>query len=410
MNLKLTWLARFSEKNTLDVLRLLLFFFIILTFSLNLFYKISLDGAYVHGLLVDYLIPKVYLAEFFLVPFLLLSLVQLGKIKLPTGFCFLVLLFLLRQLLSGSALAAFTHLLHLIEFFLFFKVISRDTLFQSKLGQKFTAAALLITIVLQSLLAFYQFVFQKSLLAYQFLGETNLSDLANISRAQFSFGEKILPYGSTAHPNILAGIVVVLSILLIQKASTALWLRWLLFSNALMIIFITQSLSALLTLGLFGIYLLLEKIKNKKILLALTYYFFLLFLPYLLGKIADTKLSSDSIERRVNLNQAALEMFRENTFLGVGINNFTLELEKYSGEISNREVVRFVQPVHNLLFLMLAEGGLLLLALFWLLIRQLKIDRFYQKSLILLALASLDHYLFSQFSGLGLLALFYFLI
>lgn len=410
MNLKLTWLARFSEKNTLDVLRLLLFFFIILTFSLNLFYKISLDGAYVHGLLVDYLIPKVYLAEFFLVPFLLLSLVQLGKIKLPTGFCFLVLLFLLRQLLSGSALAAFTHLLHLIEFFLFFKVISRDTLFQSKLGQKFTAAALLITIVLQSLLAFYQFVFQKSLLAYQFLGETNLSDLANISRAQFSFGEKILPYGSTAHPNILAGIVVVLSILLIQKASTALWLRWLLFSNALMIIFITQSLSALLTLGLFGIYLLLEKIKNKKILLALTYYFFLLFLPYLLGKIADTKLSSDSIERRVNLNQAALEMFRENTLLGIGINNFTLELEKYSGEISNREVVRFVQPVHNLLFLMLAEGGLLLLALFWLLIRQLKIDRFYQKSLILLALASLDHYLFSQFSGLGLLALFYFLI
>lgn len=410
MNLKLTWLARFSEKNTLDILRLLLFFFVILTFSLNLFYKISLDGAYVHGLLVDYLIPKVYLAEFFLVPFLLLSLAQLGKIKLPTGFCFLVLLFLFRQLLSGSALAAFTHLLHLIEFFLFFKVINDDDLFQSKLGQKFTAAALLITIALQSLLAFYQFIFQKSLLAYQFLGETNLSDLANISRAQFSFGEKILPYGSTAHPNILAGIVVVLSILLIQKASTALWLRWLLFSNASMIIFITQSLSALLTLGLFGVYLLLEKIKNKKILLALTYYFFLLFLPYLLGKIADTKLSSDSIERRVNLNQAALEMFRENTLLGVGINNFTLELEKYSGEISNREVVRFVQPVHNLLFLMLAEGGLLLLALFWLLIRQLKIDRFYQKSIILLALASLDHYLFSQFSGLGLLALFYFLI
>lgn len=410
MNLKLTWLVRFSEKNTLDALRLLLFFFVILTFSLNLFYKISLDGAYVHGLLVDYLIPKVYLAEFFLVPFLLLSLAQLGKIKLPTGFCFLVLLFLLRQLLSGSALAAFTHLLHLIEFLLFFKVINDDDLFQSKLGQKFTAAALLITIALQSLLAFYQFIFQKSLLAYQFLGETNLSDLANISRAQFSFGEKILPYGSTAHPNILAGIVVVLSILLIQKASTALWLRWLLFSNALMIIFITQSLSALLTLGLFGIYLLLEKIKNKKILLALTYYFFLLFLPYLLGKIADTKLSSDSIERRVNLNQAALEMFRENTFFGVGINNFTLELEKYSGEISNREVVRFVQPVHNLLFLMLAEGGLLFLALFWLLIRQLKIDRFYQKSLILLALGSLDHYLFSQFSGLGLLTLFYFLI
>lgn len=410
MNLKLTWLARFSEKNTLDVIRLLLFFFIILTFSLNLFYKISLDGAYVHGLLVDYLIPKVYLAEFFLIPFLLLSLVQLGKIKLPTSFCFLVLLFLLRQLLSDSALAAFTHLLHLIEFFLFFKVISRDALFKSKLGQKFTNAALLTTIIFQSFLAFYQFIFQKSLLAYQFLGETNLRDLANISRAQFSFGEKILPYGSTAHPNILAGIVIILSILLIRKASTVLWLRFLLIANALLIVFLTQSFSALITLILFGVYLLLEKVKDKKTIIVLIYYFFLLFLPYLLSKLIETSFENDSIERRVYLNQAALEMFKENTFFGVGINNFTLNLEKYSTQINSREVVRFVQPVHNLLFLFLAEGGLLLLMLMWLMIRQLKIDKFYQKSLIILALASLDHYLFSQFSGLGLLAIFYFLI
>ncbi len=410
MNLKLTWLARFSEKNNLDIIRLLLFFFILLTFSLNLFYKLSLNGAYVQGLLVDYLIPKIYLTEFFLIPFLLLNLKQLGKIKLPTIFCFLSLLFLIRQLLSGSALAAFTQLIHLTEVLLFFRVIKNNALFKSKLGQKFTFAALLSTVAFQSLLAIYQFIFQKSLLAYQFFGETNLHDLANISRAQFSFGEKILPYGSTAHPNILAGIVTVLSILLLQKSQNNKWLQLVLLANALLVIFITQSLSALLTLGLFGFYLFLERIKNKKILLALAYYFFLLFLPYLLSKMISTPMSSDSIQRRVNLNQAALEMFKENTFLGVGINNFTLVVEKYSGEISNREIVRFVQPVHNLLFLMLAEGGLLLLTLVWLLIREFKIDKFYQKTLVLLALASLDHYLLSQFSGMSLLAIFYFLI
>jgi hypothetical protein len=410
MNLKLTWLARFSEKNNLDIIRLLLFFFILLTFSLNLFYKLSLNGAYVQGLLVDYLIPKIYLTEFFLIPFLLLNLKQLGKIKLPTIFCFLSLLFLIRQLLSGSALAAFTQLIHLTEVLLFFRVIKNNALFKSKLGQKFTFAALLSTVAFQSLLAIYQFIFQKSLLAYQFFGETNLHDLANISRAQFSFGEKILPYGSTAHPNILAGIVTVLSILLLQKSQNNKWLQLVLLANALLIIFISQSLSALLTLGLFGFYLFLERIKNKKILLALAYYFFLLFLPYLLSKMISTPMSSDSIQRRVNLNQAALEMFKENTFLGVGINNFTLAVEKYSGEISNREIVRFVQPVHNLLFLMLAEGGLLLLTLVWLLIREFKIDKFYQKTLVLLALASLDHYLLSQFSGMSLLAIFYFLI
>jgi len=102
-----------------------------------------------------------------------------------------------------------------------------------------------------------------------------------------------------------------------------------------------------------------------------------------------------------------LEMFQHNLLFGVGINNFTLNLEEYA---TNKEVVRFVQPVHHLLFLILSEGGLLLLVTIFLLIRQAKIKSFYTKSLILLAIASLDHYLLTQFSGMSLLALFYLLI
>lgn len=410
MNSKLSLWDKFKtiKQSNLDWLKLFLIFFIIFTLSLNLFYVISLQGAYVHGLLIDYLIPKFYLAEIFLILFLLLELRQLNKVKLNIYFASLFLLFIVRQLSSDSALAAFTHLIHIIEIFLFFSVVRRDPLFQTKKAEKFIQGSILSVIIFQSLLAIYQFIFQKSLLAYQFLGETNLQDLANISRGQFLFGERILPYGTLPHPNILAGVIVILSILLINKINYSKKIQAILLANALLIVFLTQSLSALLTLVLFALYLIIDKFSARKTIIILVYYFFLLLLPYLLNTGNGIQADINSINRRAVLNQAALEMFRENTFFGVGINNFTLEVEKYS--TNNREVVRFVQPVHNLLFLILSEGGLLLILIIFFIIKQSKIDKFFQKSMILLAIASLDHYLLTQFSGISLLALFYLFI
>jgi hypothetical protein len=410
MNSKLVWLAKFKEKDTLNTVKLLLFFFIIFTFGINLFYKVSLNEAYVHGLLVDYLIPKIYLTELFLIPFLILEIKQFKKIKLSNYFGFLFLLLIARQLLSQNPLAAFTHLLHLMEILLFFSAIRHDHLFKSKIGEKFGFAAMFSVIIFQSLLAIYQFIFQKSLLNYQFLGETNLQDFANISRAQFFFGERILPYGTTAHPNILAGLVTILTILIINKAKGDKKTILCLSANALLIIFLTQSLTALLTLGLFLLYLSLDKIKAKKTILICVYYFFIVFVPYLLTEVAVIKPDSNSVNRRITLNQTALTMFGEHLFLGVGINNFTLKSETYAPESAYKEVIRFVQPAHNLWLLIVSEGGLLLVIVLCLLVKQAKIDHFFYKSMILLAIASLDHYFSTQFAGLGLLALFYFFI
>lgn len=411
MNSKLVWLGKFKQKNTIDLIKLFLFFFIIFTFSINLFYKLSLDGAYVRGLLVDYLIPKIYLVEIFLIPFLLIGIKYLSKVKIDTYLCLLILLLILRQLLSQSPLAAFIHLLHIAEILLFFKIIKLDPLFKKRSAEMFALGAMLSVIIFQSLLAIYQFIFQKSLLAYKFLGETNLMDLANISKAQFFFAEKILPYGATPHPNILAGVVVILSILIINKIKNFKAMQLTLIVNALLIIFLTQSVSALITLGLFFFYQFFngfnQKIATKKMMMIVVYYIFLIFLPYLLGKISVTQLGQNSINRRVVLNQASLEMFQHHMLFGVGINNFTLNLEEYS---SNREVVRFIQPVHNLLLLILSEGGFLLLAIVLILIKQAKITNFYSKTIILLAIVSLDHYLLTQFSGMSLLALFYLFI
>ncbi len=410
MNSKLAWLVKFSEKNNLDTAKLLLFFLVVFTLSLNLFYKVSLNGAYVHGLLIDYLIPKIYLAEFFLIPFLIIELKQLKKIKLSSSLCFLLLIFLIRQLLSNSALAALTHLIHIAEICLFFQVIKNEPIFRTKTGEKFSLGAMFAVVIFQSLIAIYQFIFQKSLLNYHLLGETNLHDLANITKAQFFFGERILPYGTLPHPNILAGLIVIFSILILQKIKGCKKTQIALIINVLLIIYLTQSVTALLTICLFLVYLLIDRLKIKIAMITLIYYFFLLILPYSLSQITNKEITKDSITRRVALNQVALTIFEKNVLFGVGINNFTLEAEKNTTNLVSKEIVRFVQPVHNLLFLILSEGGLLLMTIILIFIYEARIDNFAKKTMILLAIASLDHYLISQFSGLGILAIFYLFI
>ena len=74
------------------------------------------------------------------------------------------------------------------------------------------------SLALQSFLAYFQFFWQKNFLAYQFLGESNLNNFAGISHAYVFGREMVLAYGSTAHPNILAGFIVLFSILLEQKS------------------------------------------------------------------------------------------------------------------------------------------------------------------------------------------------
>ena len=47
-------------------------------------------------------------------------------------------------------------------------------------------------------------------------------------------------------------------------------------------------------------------------------------------------------------------MIRENFLFGVGLNNFTVRVEDY---LPPSQVLRFIQPVHNIFVLILSEAG-----------------------------------------------------
>ena len=104
-------------------------------------------------------------------------------------------------------------------------------------------------------------------------------------------------------------------------------------------------------------------------------------------------------------------MFQDNLMLGVGLNTFTAKVESYT---SNPEVVRFIQPVHHIGYLLVAETGLLgivlMASVLILLIRHKKIkdtSLFNKRFLFLstLPIMVLDHYLLTNQTGLLLLVL-----
>lgn len=406
MNFKHNWSVKFRTWSWLDFSKLSLLVLIILSFSLNLFKKFILPGAYLDGLLIDYLLPKFYLVDIFLLFFLILEWRFWPKIKEHPWFYLWLFGLAIRQVFTPEPIVALLSLGRLTAWLGFIAVMQKDPFLQQTEVRQISLGAILSQIIGQSLLAIYQFLWQKPLLPYQFLGETRLLDLANVSRAQFWWAEKILPYGSTAHPNILAGMVVLTSLLVLQVKAWPLWFKVLLVINLAAIIFITQSMSALLTVALFLLYQYFFKNKktpSKNILVAGVFLFFIVFLPFLL-EIAAQKNPSDSIQRRVKLNQAAWQMWQAKPLFGVGLNQFTYYLEQFG---PNKEVVRFIQPVHHLFLLILSEGGMYLLWGLFYLLRKAAKTTFLSKAIVLLAIISLDHYLWTQVAGLALFSWFY---
>jgi O-antigen ligase len=401
-----------------------LFGLIIFLIPSNLFFKFIESSAYVNGLLIDYLIPKLYLSDLVIftlfgwwlfdnkkIVFKNLKKV-LKKITLWINknkiISFLLLALILRQFNTHSPIAAYWYLLKIIEFgFLTFILMNKKKLISSTL----IISSTIFTLFFQSILTILQFINQSSIFGYMFLGESDLNRQIGLAKQTINGIEKILPYGTTAHPNILGGIISLYLILLIgtlinpQLKKKKYHLQPFIVGPiiiSLIALGLTFSLSAWTTF-IIGIVLIFKKINTKKLLLLSLSLIILTPILLQLGSLSSDK---PSIKRRAYLNHAGINMLKSNPIWGVGLNNFTTQVEKYSPA---REVVRFTQPSHHSLILILSEIGLLGLATTILLVQKNK--KLIKKNikwgsillLIITPIIVLDHYFFTNQSGLLLI-------
>ncbi len=348
------------------------------------------QSGYISGIRIDYLIPKLYLSA--LVAFGFVTLTAIVYKKRLWAFWLAALgisiaynWFFAELLLAAAVAWSVTKLP---------KKILQDT------WVSWSIAGML---AFQSLITIGQFVLQKPLFGYWFLGEINLLRFAGIATQTVSGRELILPSGTTAHPNVLAGILVIGSALLWQRRTGI--PRWLILSTlaiSFTSLILTFSLSAWLA-AVFALTFFLTRnrldIVQKKLLLA-GVWSLVIVVPLALAQFAQVN-SHTSLVRRATLNEVAVTQFFKHPLWGTGLNTFTSELAKTN---DNKVLERFIQPAHHVPLLILTETGLLgslgvLGILIWLRRKKYGTDELLLASCLVVPLLTLDHYLYTLESG-----------
>lgn len=383
----------------------------------NLAYHFITKQSYINGILVDYLIPKLYLSDIPILILLFLWLIKSWKawskqkIKKNIILYSLFFILLLKGFFSEKPLSATWFWLKLTQLSLFFFWIKAH-LFKGKSHTKLYKlifTPLTFSLLFQSILGIYQFIFQKSMAGYWFLGESTLTHTSNIAKDNFSMlpfiknGLKILPYGTTPHPNVLAGSLSIGMVFLLlfnkEKVKIKPYQNLLLpitffFSFTTLLLTLSGSAWISFIIGVSIIKLLskFNKPKIKQILIPLILISSIIFIIF----TRDNLLTDNySISRRRQLNQIAWQMFQHHPLSGVGLNNFTARIGEF-GTIHT--YTSFIQPPHNIFMLWLSETGFLGLILIFFILKKMKTQTTHYSLLttvsilMILIIGLIDHY------------------
>ncbi|MFH1186651.1 MAG: O-antigen ligase family protein [Candidatus Levyibacteriota bacterium] len=403
-----------SQKNNPS----LLFFYLLILFLPIQFGKhFWPSSSFVYGIRVDYLSPTLYLTDILIL--LILGTYFFKKInlkKLITKKVILVIaIFILlttSALFAKNQLSAFYGIIKFLEFLLLAIFISRKL---KNLAPIYLLMS--FSVIYESVIATAQFINQGSLGGlFYFLGERTFNgQTPGIANASLG-GELVLrAYGTFPHPNVLAGFLVVFMAVILTSMTKEKGARLFYYWTALVVgtlaLFLTLSRTSIIVWVFAMIFiLLLKKGFGKKTNLALILTIILILSFFLLSplllRFTHITFEDPSIYDRRILFDAGVAMFFKNPVLGVGFNNFLVNLPVFIKNIS----LHFLQPVHNIYLLILVETGifgfLAFLSLLFLTFRKIgKKSVFFPAFLIIIFIGLFDHYFLTLQQGQILFAI-----
>lgn len=308
------------------------------------------------------------------------------------GFLFLIAIYLTLNSFFVAfalfpALYSSLRILEVLFFFLIFVDIAKKRKFFDK-----ATYLIFISGVIQSIIALFQFIFQKSL-NLKYFGESVLnSEILGVAKLEIEGEKFIRAYGTFPHPNLLgtflflsliAGLYFVLNQNLkipfdppkkLKKinlsASSSALIQKIHFHAGLMLIFIgiivTFSRSIWLITVYLGFLMLLRYFKyllNKKYLLKylLPIIVFLIitltsFYQFIPARLCSVNCQDQSLILRQNYIHFSKLIIQNNFTFGIGVGQFAPEFKK----INPTDLAEWnIQPVHNLYLLIWSEIGLI---------------------------------------------------
>lgn len=420
----------------LNNIQRLLFYFLILFIPVQYGRHFWPDFSFIKGVRVDYLSPTLHATDILIILIFILSVAksQISNVKSQINSKFKILKITNYQLLitfvlfivlgiavSKSPTAGFYGLLKFLEF-VFFGFYTAQNI--SKLKLQNILLMFSIGTIFESFLAIVQYFNHGSINGiFYFFGERFFTSLTpGIANASLG-GELFLrPYGTFPHPNVLAGYLLIGMMLILGRIMNQ-------ESGIMKTIFILT-----LAIGTASLFLTLSRIAILLWLIILSFYFirkfmiphfvlqsrtsrgkhnsyFLIFLIVgflFLGlttplgtRFTGLKLTDESIVQRENLIQSSTAMVKDHPLFGVGLNNFLINLPSYQ---TPHAPLFYLQPVHNIYLLILAQTGIVGLMFFvWFLIKTYRFINYKSYILILLTsvltLGMFDHYFLTLQQG-----------
>ncbi len=276
-------------------------------------------------------------------------------------------------------------------------------------SRRVVASAILLILGLHAQWGLVQFIFQDDL-GLSYIGESSLSvDTVGVAKFMGVSGKLIRAYGPYAHPNIFAGSLVIgLSIFLYRRKFYFRSSHLFLTTPMILAIFVTFSRAALMGLVIWFflfLYIYRDRIFSPPILrfIILFVTISLCFSPLLFYRTSD--MEDLGYTDRFRGYEWSFQIIGEARYLfGTGPGQYPLALESF---LDNRGIEYSeweLTSVHSVPFLLIAEYGILVGALFIIFIVYFIISRdLVLMFLPLIPLFLFDHYLLTQAAPMVLL-------
>jgi len=370
---------------------------------------------------------SIYLVEVLL----LFAWLVRGKILLPTQIKNLILnkwaiLFFIS--LFFSLIFSVAPLISLVFLFhLFFAILILFLLLDERLSFNTILLSFVLGLVIPSFLGIFQTVTGTSPASTLFGLSIKEAIATGISVIEAGGVRLLRAYGSFPHPNIFGGYLAIGLLFLFflflkttrQRLKIILVLLTIILASSL---FLTFSRSAWLVFILGLIVMFFLNLSERKYLIRKTWSFFLsgflvilslvfIFYPFITTRLeGQSRLEQKSIEERFGGYQMFYQILSKYPLFGTGPGAYTLALAKEQPDLPAWSY----QPVHNSFILFLAETGIISSLVLFLFIlsffKNRQVFRIKQLTFVLpmiifiFTLSLFDHYLWSLWPGIGLLA------
>ncbi len=374
--------------------------FLLILLPLNITLQQPNFNVYISGISSNYIVPTFHLIDVFVFFLLVSAFKERKKLKISKNTKIFFLTFLI--FLTTKALLDY----NLLSTILIYRIFSYSlatffifNLFPFKKNIKVLSYTLFFSIVLQFLIGILQFKLGHSL-GLIFLGESQVvKGMFGSSFVDLNDTLYLRSYGTFPHPNILAGFLLLtlfFSISFLKEKINVVSA-----TLATVLIFFTFSRIAITLTFFLWVLFFFKLLFQKQKLFSFTPLFLTRFLNLFLEK-------DSSFSDRFELMKTAKEIIQNHPYVGIGAGRFVYGIDYYPVYTAGGFLL--LQPVHNVLLLILSEFGfvfgipLVFLILFFLFKNFLKTNLFLKYLIFsILVFLSLDHFLFTLPQGLLML-------